>query len=494
MDLIGVINKKKEKNILFMLLALFVTGMLFASASTSPLYPQHYGGDSAIFLLIGKGIVNGKMPYVELFDHKGPILFFAEALGYGIGGRVGVFLLQCIAGCINLVFMYKIWSLVREKQETRRTLDVLLAFGATYTIFFYTFEMGNLTEEYSLPLISMCLYLVVKYAKKVEEKQEHPYRYSFCYGVCIGVLAFVRVNNAVAICAGVLAIALYLLYKKQYKNLFLNIMTGIMGFAVVAIPIIVYFAMQSALYDMIYATFLHNFKYVGGSSQREIWKYPLIYLALYLPIITSIVCIVRERLKKERKMEFIDLTILCIVFLNLLCQIVSNSYPHYFAIYVPVFVLVLARYGKKTGLNLQTLLIVVCVIVNGFFAAKYTLGVVKNSFFTDKYERMEQHIENIVAVIPEEERDSVIGYNIYARYYMYADIIPCYKYYTFQKWWSESNPSIDKDFMKWLEEDKPLWVITNANESDKQLNGILEEVYELKNESKHLKVYRLNEQ
>ena len=77
---------------------------------------------------------------------------------------------------------------------------------------------------------------------------------------------------------------------------------------------------------------------------------------------------------------------------------------------------------------------------------------------------------------------------------MYADIIPCYKYYTFQKWWSESNPSIDKDFMKWLEEDKPLWVITNANESDKQLNGILEEVYELKNESKHLKVYRLNEQ
>lgn len=490
----GTISKKNEKKILFILLAVFVTGMLLVSGSTSPLYPHHYGGDSSIFLLIGKGITNGKIPYVDLFDHKGPVLFFLEALGYGIGGRLGVFFLQCVFGCTSLIFLYKTWLLVREKEEARKVLDLIFSFGAAYTAFFYTFEMGNLTEEYSLPLISMCLYLFMKYAKKVEEKGAHPYKYAFCYGICIGVLAFIRVNNAVSICAGVLAIAIYLLYKKQYKNLVLNILAGIMGCALVATPIILYFAKQSALYDMLYATFIHNFKYVGASSHREFWKYPLVYFTLYLPIIFSAICIVKEYFKKERKLEFMDMSIICIVFFNLLCQVLSNSYPHYFAIYVPVFVLVMARYWKEVKKDVRTIIVVICVIANGFFAAKYTLGVIKNSFFTNKYVRIEKDIESAVEVIPEEEKDSVIGYNIYARYYMYADIVPCYKYYTFQKWWSESNPSIDKDFMKWLKDEKPVWVITNSTESDAQLTDILQEEYELKNESVLLHVYRLKEQ
>lgn len=489
----GTICEKNSKKILFIFLIVFVLGMLLAAGSTSPLYPQHYGGDSAIFLLIGKGIINGKIPYVELFDHKGPVLFLIEALGYGIGGRVGVFFLQCIFGCANLIFLYKIWMLVREKQEERKIVDLIFAFIAAYTVFFYTFEMGNLTEEYSLPLISGCLYLFMKYARKVREKEEHPYKYSFCYGICIGVLAFIRLNNAVTICAGVLAIVLYLLYKKKYKNLFLNILAGIAGVALVAIPIILYFAKQSALYDMIYATFIHNFKYVGASSHREFWKYPLVYITLYLPIIISLVCIIGTYLKRESKLEFMDASIGCMVLFNLLCQLVSNSYPHYFAIYVPVFVLVMARYWKEIRKDMRTLLLVVCVLTNGFFAVKYVAGVIKNSYFTGKYDRIEKHIENVISVIPDDEKDSVIGYNIYARYYMYADIVPCYKYYTFQKWWSESNPSIDKDFMKWLNEEKPLWVITNSKENDEQLINILEEDYEIKKESVLLNVYRAKE-
>ena len=48
--------------------------------------------------------------------------------------------------------------------------------------------------------------------------------------------------------------------------------------------------------------------------------------------------------------------------------------------------------------------------------------------------------------------------------------------------------------MKWLKDEKPLWVITNSTENDAQLTDILQEEYELKNESVLLHVYRLKEQ
>ena len=36
--------------------------------------------DSSVFLYIGKQMHAGKVPYVDLFDHKGPILYFIQWL------------------------------------------------------------------------------------------------------------------------------------------------------------------------------------------------------------------------------------------------------------------------------------------------------------------------------------------------------------------------------------------------------------------------------
>ena len=55
--------------------------MLLWSAYDSPLFPLYNSSDSAIFMLIGKGITDGKIPYRDLFDHKGPFLFCIEPPG-----------------------------------------------------------------------------------------------------------------------------------------------------------------------------------------------------------------------------------------------------------------------------------------------------------------------------------------------------------------------------------------------------------------------------
>ena len=91
----------------------------------------------------------------------------------------------------------------------------------------------------------------------------------------------------------------------------ISILFGFLGVVIVALPITVYFATNSALYDMIYATFIHNFKYVGSSTRRALLENVLESIALYLPIIVSMACVIPKFIKKEEKktIEFVDVLI-----------------------------------------------------------------------------------------------------------------------------------------------------------------------------------------
>ena len=88
-----------KKSFLFILI-LFIISVLFVlimSYSTSPLYPYYFGGDSAQFQTIGKGWSMGMIPYKNMFDHKGPIIFFVDMLGFLLTGTsFGIMLLQII--------------------------------------------------------------------------------------------------------------------------------------------------------------------------------------------------------------------------------------------------------------------------------------------------------------------------------------------------------------------------------------------------------------
>lgn len=93
--------------------------------------------------------------------------------------------------------------------------------------------------------------------------------------------------------------------------------------------------------------------------------------------------------------------------------------------------------------------------------------------------------------IPETERTSIIGYKISPAYYLYADVIPCYKYYTLQDTWAITTPEILTDFMTYIRTEKPLWVLTVPGEDNEQLRGIVEENYTLSIMDEFIWFYRL---
>lgn len=76
---------------LFLLILSFVFVSIFCPVS-SPI-TICYTGDSSIFMTMGRLFIDGKIPYVDFFDHKGPVIILIEAFGQILPHSEPVFLL-----------------------------------------------------------------------------------------------------------------------------------------------------------------------------------------------------------------------------------------------------------------------------------------------------------------------------------------------------------------------------------------------------------------
>lgn len=106
--MLSIRNGKINFKILFSLLCIAGAVVLLFSFSTSPVYPKYWGSDSAQFQTIRKSWAEGRIPYIGTFDHKGPIIFWINMLGYKCLGRNGVVLCQIAFLFCTLVGIYKI--------------------------------------------------------------------------------------------------------------------------------------------------------------------------------------------------------------------------------------------------------------------------------------------------------------------------------------------------------------------------------------------------
>ncbi|MBE7065358.1 MAG: hypothetical protein E7384_06065 [Ruminococcaceae bacterium] len=497
----ATITKRKERLFLLVVYAVFIFGLLIVARYTSPLYLNNYGGDSAIFMMMGKSMVAGKVLYVDIFDHKGPVLFFIEAFGYLFGGKIAIFIIECIFGIITITSLYHICKLIGTKKNSFSVFSVSAVLVSGFAVFFYTFTGGNLSEEYSLPFITVCLYFMTKYVLNAEHSTEHPVWYAFLYGIAISAVFFIRLNNAVTICAGVLVIFLYLIYKKKFKNLLMNLLFGVFGVAVVTVPIVIYFTYKGALYDMIYATFLYNFKYTSASSSVSIFSNLPEYAILYLPVIISFILFFCNLIRNKFKIQLIDWVVAVSLVVNTASLILANQYSHYFTVFVPLYMFVVCIYWKFRLKDVKTYLIAVCLMLYAFKVLMFSYASVNAYYLNKSTIEVYNTVRNCLSIIPEDEKDSFIGYNLNAGYYMYGDLLPCHKYYILHDWWSKADPSINTDFLNWLEEETPVWIMTPPNEDSMSINetvqnkmsDILENHYELKDKNKYICLYRVKD-
>lgn len=475
--------------------------LLIFSAYTSPLFPKFMDWDSAIFMMVGKGINEGKQLYTEVFDHKGPVLFWIEALGMRFG-RNGVFVVQCIFMTVTVWLMDKIAGYFCSGKKKYTAVAAAMIWLA------YPLANGNLSEEYSLPFI---LAVVNWFLKDWKTSQSPRTGHSYLYGVCFGILFFIRVNNAVTICAVILGWAYILMKKKQAKELWKHVLAGLAGIVTAAAPICIYFGLRGALWDMFYATFLFNLRYSGNVSLLKELTDPVIWVRmgiLFSPVIAGAVVFFREIRERELRvvMELI-------AGLNFAALFLGHGYNHYFTVLLPIVLVLFAlvplerqkkqekkerEQERKKGDRERKWRIVEQALTGIVFAGYCVLAlriVVKNvnDYFLDPaVQREYDTVQQSFSRIPEQERESVLGYEIPAKYYLMGGVLPCYKYGILQYHWMQNDEQVMADFLNFVEEESPLWLISEKNTHNTELKSILTDQYELMWEDGYAEYYRLS--
>jgi len=104
--------EQKRKVVIYSLFLSFL--FLLIGTKSSPIYPINDWVDANAFFTMGKGLMNGLVPFKDLFEQKGPILYFIYGIGYLISNRTffGIYLIEVLSFTLSLIYFYKICNLV----------------------------------------------------------------------------------------------------------------------------------------------------------------------------------------------------------------------------------------------------------------------------------------------------------------------------------------------------------------------------------------------
>lgn len=232
---------------------LVVIGTLCVLIPTSPMNMQYTYRDSGVFLYVGWRILNGELPYRDVWDHKPPVIFYINALGLSItdSSRWGVWLIEFLSLSFAAFVGYRII------QKALGTFPAIFSTLLWLLTLVFVIQGGNLTTEYTLPLQFAALWL----ATTAFAKPNSQYWRWFLVG-SIGATAFFTKQTTIGIWISVtLFLVVYRVKLHLEKELIFEFLYFWGGVIAVCIGWIAFFGLQGGLVQFWSAAFEFNFVY-----------------------------------------------------------------------------------------------------------------------------------------------------------------------------------------------------------------------------------------
>ncbi len=222
---------------------------------TSPWYYPFPTRDSGVFLYTGWRMLNGEIPYLQVWDHKPPLVYLINAIGLGLSGESfwGVWLVRLF--CLTFA-VYITWLLL---EKYFGSLVATLASIVWVANLPPILGQGNFTTEYTIPLQALALYLTAL----AFEKQNKPFLRYLVIGT-LGGLAFMTKQTSIGIwlAAGTFLLIDATANKKLKPNLIRlsGLSTG--SLLVIALTFLGFNSIK-ALPEFWDQAFLFNFSYIA---------------------------------------------------------------------------------------------------------------------------------------------------------------------------------------------------------------------------------------
>jgi len=319
-------------------------GTFFVLLPVSPLNAPYSLRDSGVFLYVGWRILEGELPYLHVWDHKPPMVFFLNSLGLSLSNNStwGVWIIQFLSlllavylGHILLKRLFGVFSAVIS------TFIWLLAL-------FFILRGGNLTTEYTLPFQFAALWIFWLTMKK-----KNAHWHYFLIGV-LGGVSFLFKQTSIGLW---IAIGFFLLVvgikKKIIINEIFNIIIILSGSLFFFSLVSAYFLINNGFIEFLDAAFYYNFYYSSSGrfnlldrlinfvhgfdhlTVSTIFQYAMLGLVLF---------ILRSKLKHihEKTSSLLTVALISIPIELIFINLPGFTYPHYFIPLLPVLALFVA--------------------------------------------------------------------------------------------------------------------------------------------------------
>ena len=242
--------KKINKYLIFSFVVALIT--LLITSKNSFLYVFNDWVDANAFFTVGKSLFNKVIPYKDIFEQKGPLLYLIYGFGYLISNKSfhGVFIIEVISFTVFLYYLHKIFSMFFNKKYSL----VLLPYISMLITISGSFVHGGSCEEFCFPFITISLYYYFKHFNKEELTKKEIIINGLMAG-CVFMMKYTMLGFWIGFCT---FICINYLIKKEYKKIITFCLLFLLGMMIPFAIWLIYFLINGGVREFIDVYFKLN--------------------------------------------------------------------------------------------------------------------------------------------------------------------------------------------------------------------------------------------
>jgi dolichyl-phosphate-mannose-protein mannosyltransferase len=316
---------------------IILCGVLGVLLPTSPVNMPLTYRDSGVFLYAGWRILNGEIPYRDIWDHKPPMVYYINALGLWLSNnsRWGVWWIECFILIFAATTGYYLFK------KAFGTIPSLISLTLWLLTLAFVIEGGNLTEEYALPLQFLALWLAYDINKPNRSSWHH-----FLIGL-LGSVAFFTKQSTIGIW---IAIIIYSTTQRfasnQIKRWGHDLFYFSAGIFAILCFMMIFFSVHGALLQFWSAGFDFNFVYSSTNFTSRLWaatsglknvnEYTGLFQFSMLGYIFALTYLLTKKNESENQFPLLVIGIIALPIELMLVSISGRSFPHYYVTILPI--------------------------------------------------------------------------------------------------------------------------------------------------------------
>lgn len=260
-------KNNKEKIFLFGFCVFLGIVCIAVNSMNSFLYEFTENNDVHCFVTTARCMLRGDVLYQDVYEHKGPLLYFLYVIGLLIDSDsfIGISIVETVFYVVYIWSMYKIAELYIESKFFRYVVTVFAAWISCSDI---AFDGGGQCEEFALPFICITMYIVLKYFKREYPKNIRAIDV-IIIGFCFACVFWMKYSLVGTYFGLVLLIIIYQIKDKKIKMIWIYMLEFLLGVFVGTLPVLIYYGINGgieSLFDVYFYKLL--FEYSGGDFYK----------------------------------------------------------------------------------------------------------------------------------------------------------------------------------------------------------------------------------